>query len=116
MTINKTRGNYGENLAAHFLENKGFTILERNFRFKRAEIDIIAKKEKLLLFVEVKARTNQNFGFPEEAVNEKKVGLIIMAANHYIHEKHWHGEIRFDIIAISLKGTVEVVHLEDAFY
>lgn len=116
MSLNKTRGEHGEALAAEYLKKKGYTILERNFRFKRAEVDIIAKKEKLLLFVEVKARTNEHFGFPEEAVDQKKAALIIMAANQYIYDKQWHDEIRFDIIAISLKEKTAIYHLEDAFY
>lgn len=116
MSLNQKRGNYGERLAAAHLEQKGFAILEKNYRYKRAEIDIIAQKGNLLLFVEVKARTHNDYGFPEEAVDDRKAAMIMMAADQYIHEKQWQFDIRFDIISISLRENGAVHHFEDVFF
>lgn len=116
MNLNKKHGERGEAIAADFLTGKGYSVIKRNYRYKRAEIDLIAQKNDILIFVEVKARSSQNFGFPEEAVNEKKADMVIMAANQFIMETEWDKEIRFDIIAITFLDVVEIVHLEDAFY
>lgn len=113
---NQKRGAYGEKLASIYLEQKGFTIMERNYRYKRAEVDIIAQKDNLLLFVEVKARTHEGYGFPEEAVGNKKATMIIMAADQYIYEKQWQHDIRFDIVSIDLSGESTISHFEDAFF
>ena len=116
MSLNKIHGEKGEALAANFLIKKGYTILEKNYRYKRAEIDLIVKKDNLLIFVEVKARSSQNYGFPEEAVNEKKSEMVISAANQYILAIDWHDEIRFDIIAITILEQVEILHFKDPWY
>jgi len=116
MYINKANGEKGESLAADFLIKKGFSVVLRNYRYKRGEIDLIVRKDQLLVFVEVKARSSQSFGFPEEAVNEKKASMVIDAANQYILETDWQSDIRFDVIAITLKESPEILHLEDAFY
>ena len=110
---NTEKGIASESLAAEYLINKGFEIRERNYRFKRGEIDIIALENNTLVFVEVKSRAVTYFGFPEEAVSNKKAALIIETAENYIYEKEWKGSIRFDIISITGK---EVMHLPDAFY
>ncbi|MCR9250371.1 MAG: YraN family protein [bacterium] len=109
----KKIGITGENQAASYLEGLGFEILERNYRYKRAEIDIIAMKSNLLLFVEVKARKNNRFGNPEEFVSNSQKKLIIEAADDYIHAINWQKNIRYDIIAITGK---ELEHFQDAFY
>ena len=114
-------GKLGESIAATFLQQKGFKIIERNYRQGRAEIDLIALSDKLLLFVEVKTRRGANsFGYPEEAVNQKKAALILNAATHFIETMDWKGDIRFDVIAIHLmlhsNRSPKVVHFEDAFY
>lgn len=109
-------GQQGEDLATRYLEKKGYQILARNFRYKRAEIDIIAQKDKLLAFVEVKARSSDVFGYPEEFVDEKKATLIIGAADHYIEKNQWEGLIRFDIISVMLRPRITLRHFEDAFY
>ncbi len=110
-----SKGNYGEQLATDFLVNAGFEILERNFRYKRAEIDIIARKDDVLVFAEVKARSSQNFGFPEAFVNEAKEEKIREAAEQFIEANNWKGDIRFDIVSVILKPRVEIEHLPDAF-
>jgi putative endonuclease len=109
-------GQNGEQWAVDFLINKGYSIIERNFRYKKAEIDIIAQKDKLLIFVEVKTRTNLQFGEPEEAVSRNKIRVILMGAESYIRKTDWHHDIRFDIIAIHSQSQPQILHIEDAFY
>ena len=111
------KGKAGEDLAARFLLEKGYQILARNYRFKRSEIDIIAQKDNCLVFVEVKWRSTDAFGYPEEFVNEKKAAKILEGADQYIYEANWNGNIRFDIVAIrQINGQTEVLQIEDAFY
>ena len=114
----RTFGLYAENLAARYLENKGFTILHQNFRYKRYEIDLIVQKEALIVFVEVKARKNDLFGYPETFVNNKKIKAIRRAAEHYLHIKKYNRPIRFDTIAIigNQNEGVQLMHFEDSFY
>lgn len=116
MSLNQKRGNYGERLAATYLEQKGYAILERNYRYRRAEIDIIAQHGDSLIFIEVKARTHNSYGFPEEAVDNKKAAMIMMAADQYIYEKQWQSDIRFDIVSIDLNASNSITHFEDVFF
>lgn len=117
MTDNIKRGNEGETLAASFLEAKGFQIVEKNYRYKRSEIDLIVTKENWLIFIEVKMRSSMAFGFPEEFVDEKKIEKILEGAEHYIFDKNWNGNVRYDIISVSMKdGKPTVTHFEDAFH
>ncbi|WP_115375737.1 YraN family protein [Adhaeribacter pallidiroseus] len=111
-------GQIGEELATSFLIEKGFAILAKNYRYKRAEIDIIAQKPGLLLFVEVKTRTSNYHGFPEEAITQKKVDLFLLAAEEFIHQLSWQHDIRFDVIAVSGGNHVpfQIHHIEDAFH
>jgi len=92
------------------------SVAERNYRYKRAEIDLIAQKDECIVFVEVKTRSSNAYGHPEEAVNEKKARKIVEGAEHYVQEKEWAGNIRFDIVAVSLGAEFEIRHFEDAFY
>lgn len=115
MTNNAQTGREGETAAANYLIKKGYRILEKNYRYKRSEIDIIALKEKLLVFVEVKTKTTVAFGYPEDAVNYNKIKKVLEGADHYIYEKDWCLNIRFDVIAIN-RSTKEIKHFEDAFY
>ena len=117
MTDKIKRGNEGEQLAADFLAKKGFEIVERNFRHKHAEIDLIVKKANWMIFVEVKARSSYAYGHPEEFVDFKKVKTILEAAEHYIYKVDWQGNVRYDIVSVKFgRGNPEIVHLEDAFY
>lgn len=114
---NKEFGEFCEDKACEYLIKKGFKILEKGFRYKRGEIDIIAKKNKLLIFVEVKGRKNSIYGEPESFVDKNKANLIIDVADEYINIINWIGNIRFDII--SIKGNFynfRINHFEDAFY
>ncbi len=114
-------GNRGEDLAVKFLISKGFKILERNWRDRKAEIDIIAKDEHGLVFVEVKTRTSANFGEPEAFVSAKQEELIFDAAQSYMEQENYEWEIRFDIVAILVKEHTEwknydIKHFKDVFH
>jgi putative endonuclease len=111
------RGTEGEQAAADFLVAKGFEIVQRNYRHKRSEIDLIVKRDNWLIFVEVKLRSSVTFGHPEEFVDLKKERKILEGAAHYLHESNWDGNVRYDIVAInSNQREIEILHIEDAFY
>jgi putative endonuclease len=113
MAEHNVSGQKAEEKAALFLQKKGYEILERNYRYKRSEIDIIARKENTLVFVEVKYRSKNSYGNPEASVDEKKETQVLSGAENYILDKDWNGEIRFDIISILSDRSIE--HFEDAF-
>jgi len=106
-----------EDYTVHFLKKKSFPIKARNYRYQRAEIDIIAKKKRLLVFVEVKARSNDQFGEPETFVGAKQQTLVRAAATYHILSHEWRHAIRFDIIALLHQhdGQLQLTHFEDAF-
>ena len=111
------KGKEGEDLAANFLTEKGYEIVERNYRHKRSEIDLIVRKTNRLVFVEVKFRTSDAFGYPEDFVDYKKVKNILSGAEEYTYQIDWRGNVRYDIIAIrNINGQQEIKHIEDAFY
>jgi putative endonuclease len=116
MSKSKQSGQLGEQLAADYLIQHGWEIVARNYRHKRSEIDIIASNGKILLFVEVKTRSNMAFGMPENFVNNRQAERIISAADHYIREADWKEQIRFDIISIDIATSSTIMHIEDAFY
>lgn len=114
-------GKIGEDLAVEYLQQNGYKILDRNWTFQKAEIDIIAQKESDLAIVEVKTRSSLDFGLPQDFVKPKKIQLLIKAVNAYINdrEKDFCDDlnIRFDIIAIHKNGeSFAIEHLTDAFY
>ncbi len=112
----KQLGKRGEDLAQKYLFNKGYEILTTNYRYKHAEIDLIVKTKELLVFVEVKCRSNTDFGLPECAVDEKQENRIIKAAEHFLLNSDWENNIRFDIISIIFEqGSYQIEHFEDAF-
>ena len=116
MAIHNELGEKGEELAVEFLQKKGYKILERNWRFKKAEVDIITIKNNVLAVVEVKTRSSNYFGNPQDFVNPKKIQLLAEAINEYVTSKDLEVEVRFDIIAIlKNKKAFEIEHLEDAF-
>lgn len=112
----KELGEKGENLAAQFLEGKGYFILEHNFRCPLGEIDLIAKKDGELIFVEVKTRKSQSFGTPAEAVDRWKEKRLIKCAQFYVNRKKIEGDFRIDVIGLefSPEGKLKIEHLEDA--
>jgi putative endonuclease len=111
------QGIEGEMLARNYLLKQGYNILELNWRYKKYEIDIIAKKDQSIVFVEVKTRKNNTFGEPELFVTKQKQNFLIAAASQYIIQNNIELESRFDIIAIlQLNNNHTVKHLEAAFY
>lgn len=109
------RGKQGEAMAIQFLEGKGLTLVTKNYRYRRAEVDLVMRSHRTLVFVEVKLRRNATFGHPEAFVSDTQAARITEAADHYVHETNWEGDIRFDIVAITLQPQVVVAHFEDAF-
>ena len=105
-------GNHGEDITLKYLLERGYELLERNYRYRRNEIDIIVKKNSTICFVEVKKRKSQKFGYPENFVSEGQKQRIHEAAENFIIEKNWEGNIRFDISAVT--GD-HVEYFEDAF-
>ena len=93
-------GFQGEKIAREFLLKKGYRILEKNWRYRKAEIDLIAQKENILAIVEVKTRSSDYYGNPQDFVNSKKIKLLVEAANEYVIKKNLDVEVQFDIIAI----------------
>ncbi|SEM06847.1 putative endonuclease [Aquimarina amphilecti] len=110
-------GKEGEKLAVEFLEKNGYKILEQNYRYLKAEIDIIAKKNDTIVVIEVKTRSTLEFGNPQDFVKPKQIQLLVKAINHYVEENDLNEEVRFDIVAIiKNKLGIKIEHLEDAFY
>lgn len=118
MTTHKITGNKGEAIATDYLQKKGYLIIERNWRHKHLEIDIIACNNKKLHFVEVKTRTNTKFGLPEDSIGQAKMNHLKKAAEEYLYQnKNWI-KIQFDVIAITLKKDIamEIFLIEDVFF
>lgn len=110
-------GTLGEELAADFLQQNGYEILETNWTFQKAEIDIIAQKGNVLAIVEVKTRSSIDFGLPQDFVKPKKIQLLVKAVNEYVIQNDLTLDVRFDIIAIHKEGNqLNIEHLEDAFF
>ena len=110
-------GKKGEVLARKFLEENGYAILEINWRHEKDEIDIIAQDKDELVIVEVKTRSTNYFGDPEESVGDQKEAFLIRATEAYLEENELDVDTRFDIIAIiSNKQGNQITHIIDAFY
>ena len=104
-------------MATQFLIEKGYEIIVRNYRHKRSEIDLIVKKNNWLIFVEVKLRSSDLYGYPEDFVDYKKAKNIMEGAEQYTFENNWHGNVRYDIVSIRIqKDKTEIIQIEDAFY
>ena len=109
-------GAQGEDIAIDYLRLKGYTIMDRNWRSGHREIDIVARKDDTIVFVEVKARANAFYGRPEDAVTRRKMHLLVLAADAYLRYYAIDLEVRFDVIAIT--GTTDkphIKHYEHAF-
>src|SRR4051812_13035009 len=106
MAKHKETGIKGELIAENFLLNKGYIILEKNWRFGKKEIDLVAEKDKMLVFVEVKTRGYTSFGFPEDAVSAKKQDFMKLSAEAYVTMDTRFTEVRFDIVSIVLYNDI----------
>jgi len=117
MATHNDFGKIAEDLAAEYLQKNGYRIVTKNFRFQKAEIDIIAEKENMIIIVEVKARSTDAFMLPQEAVTKTKIKSIVTAANHYLEEFNMNNEVRFDIISVLAdeKKKLTIEHITDAF-
>ncbi len=116
MQKNQKIGKEGENIAVKHLLSRGYKVLERNWRFKNKEIDIIAERDKTIVIVEVKTRSSDFYGQPYVSVNYEKQKFLISAANNYIDLNSLEKEIRFDIISIVISKNISIEHIENAFY
>ena len=118
MTNHKLTGNKGEIIATNYLQEKGYTIIENNWRHKHLEVDIIASNNNRLHFVEVKTRTNTKFGLPEDSISQAKMNHLKKAAEEYLYQHPEWLKIQFDVIAITLKkdSVVEIFVIEDVFF
>ncbi len=110
-------GNWGENKAIDLLVKKGYKIKERNWRFQKAEVDIIAQIENTLVAVEVKTRSTDYFGNPQDFIKPKKIKLLVKAVDEYVSRNDLDVHVRFDVIAIiKTENEIKIEHLEDAFF
>ncbi len=117
MAAHNELGVKGEITALEFLQKKGYTILEINWHFNHAEVDIIAKQNNTIVFVEVKTRSTDHFGYPESSVDIAKQKNLALAAEEYLDRNNIEMDVRFDIISIVMKnGKPDIYHLEDAFF
>jgi putative endonuclease len=117
MATHNDLGKKGEEQAVAFLQNNGYAILVTNYVFQKAEVDIIAQKDTILVAVEVKTRSSLDFGLPQDFVKPKKMQLLVKAINHYVESNDLDLSVRFDIIAIHAQGeNYAIEHIEDAFY
>ncbi len=109
-------GEEGEKIAIDYLIKQDYVILEKNYRYLKAEVDIIARKENVVIAVEVKTRSSDYFGNPQDFIKPKKIKLMVSALDHYIIENQLDVVGRFDIIALlKQKNSIQIEHLKDAF-
>jgi putative endonuclease len=113
---NKDTGNFGENLACEYLIEKGLIVIEKNWRYKHLEIDIIAYKDQQLHIVEVKTRTGIEYGYPEQFIGRQKFQFLKNAAAIYQYQNPKWKNIQFDVISILLMEPIEILFLEDVFF
>ena len=110
-------GKLGEKIATEFLIKNGYEIRERNWRYRKAEVDIIAENEKYLIAIEVKTRSSVDFGDPQDFVSKKKIQLLVEAMNAYMELYDSDKEVRLDIIALTkVKNDFKIEHLKDAVF
>ena len=107
MAAHNDTGKHGEKLAIVYFEKAGYTLLEQNWRHKNLEVDIIAHKQNILHFIEVKCRSTTKFGHPEESVNSKKIKNLIDASVEYLHQNAQWKRIQFDVLSITLHKNEE---------
>ncbi|WP_374950562.1 YraN family protein [Mucilaginibacter sp.] len=118
MATHNDLGRQGEALAKAHLEATGYEMMDENWMFGKAEIDLIAYKAGVIIFVEVKTRTGNGFGQPEDFVDARKQKLLVQAADEYIYIMNHQGDVRFDIISVLFdrNNNYKLNHIEDAFW
>jgi len=118
MATHNDLGRKGEALAKAHLEAAGYEVMDENWVFGKAEIDLIAYKDRVIIFTEVKTRTGNGFGEPEDFVDERKQKLLVQAADEYIYLMNHQGDVRFDIISVLFdrNNNYKLNHIEDAFW
>lgn len=110
-------GQQGEDMAAAYLEQKGYTVLDRNWRCGHKDLDLVVTKDNMVVFVEVKTRTGTGWGNPEDAVTDRKIRRIVNSADAYLRFNQIDMDARFDIVSIVVEGgDFKVEHIEQAFY
>ena len=110
-------GHNGELQAAKFLEGKGYTILDRNWRCGHLELDLVARIDGTLVVAEVKSRGGTEYGDPQDAVDARKIRRIVIAADAYVRLNCLDMDVRFDVLTVVTDGDcVCIEHIEDAFY
>ncbi len=109
---NKETGNKGETLAAEYLQQKGYIVLARNYRSKWGEVDIVAKHNSTVIFVEVKTKTSDRYGEPWEMVNHWKVGQVKRMGEVWCREFKWEGSVRVDVIGVWMGEIEKIEHWE----
>lgn len=116
MAAHNALGRAGEAEAVRYLQQQGYTLRMLNYRHGRAEVDLIVERNGLLVFVEVKTRTNVRFGEPEAFVSAAQAARVMQAAEAYLLDQNWQHEVRFDVVAVVQQGGgFRVQHFEDAF-
>ena len=117
MATHNDFGKQAEEAAEQYLIEKGYLIQAKNFIFGKGEIDLITMKNNWLVFVEVRARSDIQYGFPEQTISKAKASLIVKTAEQYVYKINWNGKIRFDIIAITVQDdAMNIEHFEDVFF
>ncbi len=109
-------GRIGERAVIGYLEDEGYTVLEHNWFYRKLEVDIIAQNRECIIFVEVKTRTSDRWGNPEDAVSKTKIRNLVESADYYLKEKDIDLPARFDVASVIYdNGKCEIEYFEDAF-
>ncbi len=117
MAQHNETGKSGEDFAVNFLKENGHEVLAQNFRYGQAEIDIVSKHANLIVFTEVKTRSSDKYGFPEQAVSKVKQNHISKAASFFMEKRGFKNEVRFDILSLTKTYEGYDVHwIKDAFF
>ena len=117
MALHNELGKQGEEMAVDFLLKSDYNILSRNYRYEKAEVDILAQKNGILAAIEVKTRSTNDFGNPQDFVKPKQIKNLVKAVHEYVTENELDVEVRFDVIAIiKEENAYTIEHLENAFY
>ncbi len=112
----RSLGILGENIAADYLQKKGFQIIERNFRCRLGELDIIARQGGYLVFVEVRTRSSALCGLPQESITANKIKKLRRLAQVYMAQRALYNvDVRFDVVAVYYAGETTITHIENAF-